>query len=280
MADPATCEPCRMTYGNRICVSGMAAVSWPLPEELEMYRRTGTDLVGLTVPKLATCGWPAAYDVIGRSGVDVEYLVHPFTADPDDGDGWTAQVRSLMAAVDAAERIGARTVYLTVGPSGDLSWEEAAARFTRRMAPAVEHAGEAGIALALENTMSVRCDLSFIHTVRDAAELARRLDVGLCVDLYCCWQEAGLRSTLRAEVDRIRLLQVSDFKVGTLSFPNRWVPGDADLPMARLLDDTLADGYRGTVDVELAGPAIDAEGAESALTRGVSWTATRLGRTG
>ena len=40
--------------------------------------------------------------------------------------------------------------------------------------------------------------------------------------------------------------------------------------------DVLALGYVGLVDVELLGPAIDAEGAESALRRGLDWIRARI----
>jgi sugar phosphate isomerase/epimerase len=159
-----------------------------------------------------------------------------------------------------------------------LGWERAAELFAERMAPVVDRAGGLGVALAVENTLPVRCDISFVHTVRDAAALAERTGIGLCVDLYCCWQERGLAETLRGVLDRVRLLQVSDFRVGTQTFPNRWVPGDGDLPMAALLQDVLVAGYRGIVDVELLGPAIEAEGAEPALLRAVAWTRGQLGR--
>ncbi|MGY1814501.1 sugar phosphate isomerase/epimerase family protein [Blastococcus sp. SYSU D00820] len=257
-------------------MSGIAAASWPLADELAMYRRTGTDRIGLQAAKLAALGWDDAEALVRGGGLPVEYLVHAFTADPDDERRWSRQVPALVAAVESAARLDAPTVYLVTGPSGRLPWEEAADRFTARMRPAVERAGELGIALAIENTHQVRADLSFVHSVRDAAEVARRLDAGLCVDLYCCAQERGLAATLRAELDRIRLVQVSDFRSGTNAFPNRWVPGDGDLPMAELLADVLAAGYRGTVDIELVGPAIEAEGPEPALTRAVAWTRDRL----
>jgi sugar phosphate isomerase/epimerase len=96
------------------------------------------------------------------------------------------------------------------------------------------------------------------------------------VDLYCCWQEKALVDTLRAELDRIRLVQVSDFRVGTLAMPNRWVPGDADVPLQRLLRQLTDLGYQGILDLELLGPAIDQEGAQHALTRGIEWLASRL----
>jgi sugar phosphate isomerase/epimerase len=265
-----------LTHDNPVCVSGMAAASWSLPDELAMYRRTGTDLAGIGAAKLAAHGWDRARAEIERSGVRMGYVVHAFTADPEDEEGWARQVRALTVAVENAAALDAGVVYLVTGPSGRLGWERAADLFVQRMAPVVERAGELGIALAVENTLQVRSDLSFVHTVRDAAALAERAGIGLCVDLYCCWQERGLAGTLRGVLDRIRLVQVSDFKVGTQTFPNRWVPGDGDLPVATLLQDVLAAGYRGIVDVELLGPAIEAEGAEPALTRAVAWTKAQL----
>lgn len=265
-------------YDNRVCVSGMAAASRSVPDELAMYRRTGTDLAGIGAAKLAAHGWDRARADIERSGVRMGYVVHAFTADPEDEVSWTRQVRALTVAVENAAALGAGVVYLVTGPSGRLGWERAADLFVQRTAPAVERAGEVGIALAVENTLPVKCDISFVHTVRDAAELAERAGIGLCVDLYCCWQERGLADTVRRALDRIRLVQVSDFKVGTQTFPNRWVPGDGDLPMAALLQDVLAAGYRGIVDIELLGPAIEEEGAEPALIRAVAWTKAHLGR--
>jgi sugar phosphate isomerase/epimerase len=266
------------TYDNPVCVSGMAAASWSLPDELAMYRRIGTDRAGIGAAKLAALGWDTARSSIESSGVPIGYLVHAFSADPEDEVGWTRQVRALTVAVEQAAGLGAGVVYLVCGPSGRLGWERAADLFTQRMAPVVECAGELGIDLAVENTLPVRCDISFVHTVRDAVVLADRSGIGLCVDLYCCWQERGLVDTVRGALDRIRLVQVSDFRVGTQTFPNRWVPGDADLPMAALLQDVLVAGYRGIVDIELLGPAIEAEGAEGALTRAVAWTKAQLGR--
>ena len=54
------------------------------------------------------------------------------------------------------------------------------------------------------------------------------------------------------------------------------MPGDGDLPLERLLDDVLAAGYTGIFDLELLGPAIAEEGAESALRRGLEWMTRML----
>lgn len=62
---------------------------------------------------------------------------------------------------------------------------------------------------------------------------------------------------------------MSDYAVGTLTTPARLVPGDGDIPIARIVGAVLAAGYRGCFDLELIGPAIDAEGYEPAITRSI-----------
>lgn len=262
---------------NLTCVSGMAAMAWDLPDEIAMYRRTGVDLIGLQAAKTARFGVDAVGELLQQNDVTLGYLVHGFSAPPDDDAAWASQVDALTHGIENAHTLGAELVYLTSGPSGQLSWDDAADRFVRRVRPAVERAGELGVRLGVENTLPIKADISFTHTARDAIALADELGIGICLDLYCCWQERGLSQLIRDRVGSIALLQVSDFVVGTSSFPNRWVPGDADLPMARLLGEVLDAGYQGIVDVELLGPAIEAEGAESAITRSVAWMRERIG---
>lgn len=257
-----------------ISVNPMAALALPLPDEFAMYQRIGATRVGVHYPKGRDAGW----DEVGASarahGLRVEYLCLGLTSTVDTED-YRAQVAELLVAARAAAGLGAHTVYCTSGRSGRLPWRVAAERAADVLGPVARRAGELGVALALENTMSIRADLGFTHSLRDTAALARLVDASLCVDLYCCWQEADLLDTLRANLDRVRLVQVSDFRVGTMRMPNRWVPGDGDVPLDQLLAGVAEQGYRGLVDLELLGPAIDAEGPESALRRGLRWLAER-----
>jgi sugar phosphate isomerase/epimerase len=122
----------------------------------------------------------------------------------------------------------------------------------------------------LEHTGSLRVDLSFIHTLRDAIDVARQWGVGVCVESTACWVERGVSETIRAGVDTIRLTQVSDFVIGTLEARSRAVPGDGDLPLRWFIGELLNAGYDGMFDLELLGPRIEAEGFPSAIERGVA----------
>ena len=56
------------------------------------------------------------------------------------------------------------------------------------------------------------------------------------MEINACWAERGLSRTIVEGIDRIGIVQVSDFAVGTLSTPNRLVPGDGDIPLRRIVD--------------------------------------------
>lgn len=266
-------DPVRGPYPT---VSLITTASWSLPDELALCRRLGISRISLPAHKAARTGWAETASLTGESGVAVECIAHGNTADPDDGRGWAGELATLDAAVTGAANLGAKTVLFTTGPSGRLSWEDAADRLIHRISPVAERARGLGVRLAVENTMQMRSDISFVHSVRDAAVIARRMNIGMIVDLYCAFQEPDLIATLRSELDRVQIVQVSDFRVRTLSVPNRWVPGDGDLPMERLLREVIDLGYNRAVEVEILGPAIEEEGPEKALRRAVSWLSNQL----
>jgi sugar phosphate isomerase/epimerase len=64
-------------------------------------------------------------------------------------------------------------------------------------------------------------------------------------------------------------VQVSDFKVGTVASSQRLVPGDGDIPLARVIGDLVGAGYSGMFELELIGDAIVAEGYDAAVPRAI-----------
>jgi sugar phosphate isomerase/epimerase len=65
-------------------------------------------------------------------------------------------------------------------------------------------------------------------------------------------------------------VQVSDFKVGTRCASERVVIGDGDIPLGSICRTLAAAGYDGWYDIELLGPAIEAEGYASVVPRAVA----------
>jgi sugar phosphate isomerase/epimerase len=237
----------------RVAVSQISSWSWSVAEDLAFYAESGIEAVGVALRKLKDPGHEAALAAAGLRIVDVI------------GVG----ADRVAEGIAVAGRLDAPMVVLTTGPAGPVPWEEAADAFAETMAPLVEQAAAADVALVLEHTNSLRADVGFVHTLRDAVDLARRVGVGVCVEVNACWAERGLAATLEDGMDVIRLVQVSDYAIGTTSTPDRLVPGDGDLPLHRILGQALAAGYAGAFELELVGPRIDAEGYASAISRSV-----------
>jgi sugar phosphate isomerase/epimerase len=265
-----------MTIHPRITVNPMTTIGLPLAEAAELWNELGTVRVGLNAIQMERTGWAAGLDIVRHAGLDVVYLNYGPSARVDDADGWREDAAVLRRAVDAAAVVGADCVYFCTGSPGDCLFEEAVEHLAARLAPVLDHAGEREVRLTLEPCVSSRPELGFVHSVRDALPIAERLGMGVCVDFYACWMEPNLAAQLAAHHHEIDLVQISDFVIGTLSQPNRWVPGDGDLPLDALLDALAASGYEGAIDLELLGPRIDEEGAASALRRGTSWLSAAL----
>ncbi|HEX4819806.1 MAG TPA: TIM barrel protein [Acidimicrobiales bacterium] len=245
-----------MSVHPRVCVSGISSWNQSIPDDLALYQRIGIHTIGASLRKLTS---QDDVDRLARSGLHIANVI---------GVGHAG----LDQAVDVARRLGAPAVVFTTGPAGALEWADAA----DRLASALTAVAHESVRLCLEHTNSLRVDVSFVHTLRDAIDLARRLEIDVCMEINACWAERDLARTIADGIDRIGIVQVSDFAVGTLSTPNRLVPGDGDIPLRRIIGQLLEAGYTGVFDLELVGPAIEAEGYASALDRSCTYLSEML----
>jgi sugar phosphate isomerase/epimerase len=257
----------------RTCVSAISTFRLSLADDLAFWRAHDITNAGVSVAKLEAYGWDAGTALVADAvagGLQVVDLIGlgPFRlADPSR---WGGQRERLVRSIETAVAVGAGRIVFTTGPFAPLTWEEAADALEQALAPVLHEARARGVDFAIEHTNSLRVDVGFVHTLRDAIDLADRLDTGVCMELNACWAERGLEATIRAGIDRIRLVQVSDFAVGTVASSQRLVPGDGDIPIERILRALLDAGYRGFFELELIGDAIVAEGYDAAVPRAVS----------
>jgi sugar phosphate isomerase/epimerase len=253
-------------------VSAISTFRLSLAEDLAFWERHQIRNVGVSVAKLEAFGWEAGTRLVADAvdgGLRVVDLIglSPFhLAKPQH---WDSQRARLIHSLETAAAVGAPRVVFTTGPFAPLTWDEAADALEDALGPVLQEARRRNIDVAIEHTNSLRVDVGFVHTLRDAVDLARRLDAGVCMETNACWAERGLDDAIRAGIDRIRLVQVSDFRVGTIASSQRLVPGDGDIPLRRIIAVLLAAGYTGAFELELIGDAIEDEGYANAVPRAV-----------
>jgi sugar phosphate isomerase/epimerase len=253
-----------------------AVSSWRLPfgADRALWDDLGVARVGLSLRKCEERGLARAAADLAADGRDVTNIVEAGWLDLHVPDAWRATTDRWRAAIDALAGCAPWVFVLTAGTAHRLAWDEAAARFARAIAPVCADARDAGVTIAVENTSSLRVDLSLVHRLADALDLAAVAGVSVCAELQSCWAERGVGRLLTDP--RVVHVQVSDYAVGSLTTPDRVVPGDGDVALTRLFGALARGGYRGAYELELVGPRIEAEGYRSAIARSIAWLEANL----
>jgi sugar phosphate isomerase/epimerase len=241
------------------------------------WRGLGAHRVSLSSDLLLGDAGAAAQESLQAGDHRLETITHPFTAGRhlQHGDEFSRVVREQLDRVIAiAARLGAESIYMLTGGHGSFSWDEAAGIFCEAVAPCAARARAAGLALLIENAPPLYADLHIAHSLRDTVALAEMAGIGVCIDIFSCWTEAGLFESIERAMPRCRLVQVSDYVYGDRSLPSRAVPGDGAIPLQQILGWIVNAGYQGVFDLELLGPRIN--GQESEVRRSADYVGKML----
>lgn len=268
---------------ERISVSSICFMQSTLSQQAAYWQALAAKRISLLGPHISSEGLSTARAVLSAGDYRLETVVHPFlpgqNLDPEP-ESWEVPRANLRDQIEAVSQLGGRSIYMTTGGHGGMTWERAAETFAAAIEPCAALARAKGIALMIENAPPQYADIHIAHSLRDTLTLAELAGIGVCIDLFGCWTEAGLQSLIERAVARSDLIQVSDNVAGDRALPARAVPGDGDMPLQRLLDWCLAAGYQGAFDLELLGPRIDAEGALEATRRAADRTTELLNALG
>jgi sugar phosphate isomerase/epimerase len=255
---------------HRVSVSQVTTLSWPFERDVAFYPTVGVHAIGVSVMKLETCGIDRARRMLAASGLSVSCVTSSGWFPLDDEAGSAAALEKTRRHLDVAAAIGAETLLLLPGHAPSLSFEEQAARARPLIEALFPDAERARVRLAIEPVSQLRVDLGHLHTFHDALDLADAIDspwLGVVLELNNAWIEPRLYENVAERTRRIAVVQVNDFKVGTMQASDRVVMGDGDIPLRRICRAIDAAGYGGWWDIELLGPRIEAEGYEAVVPR-------------
>lgn len=259
---------------ERLSVHNVTFYGEPLAALEEHWAALGVSRLSILDSQLVDPEFPK---LLQHRGYTVEAVCHIFGGGRLD-TGAPAARDALLTVIDAAAMVGARVVYMLTGGRGALSWPQAADRFSAMIAPCVEHAKRAGVALAIENASSLYADIHIAHTLRDTITLAEMSGLGVCIELFHCWAEGDVEAMVQRALPRTELIQLSDYVLGDRALPGRAVPGDGAIPLEAFVAQALAGGYAHGFDLELIGPRIQAEGRLQSARRACDVVGAMLDR--
>jgi sugar phosphate isomerase/epimerase len=257
----------------RFSMSQITTLGWPFERDVEVFAAAGVPAVGVAIRKLEVCGVTAAARLLRDARLAVSCLTSSGPIPLGDAAGERAALERTRHHLDAAAELGAQCLMLLPGNAPSWSWEEAATRARPLIEALLPHAAAAGVRIALEPTSQLRMDLAFLHSFDEALDFVDAIDspwLGVVCEVNNAWIERRLYENIARRTRRIALVQMSDFKIGTLAASERVVIGDGDIPLRRIAAALGAAGYHGWYDIEILGPAIEAEGYEAVVPRAIA----------
>lgn len=257
-------------FHPRLSINALSSYRWSFDEDLALWRELGVGWAGLIGAK---CGddLDSGLARLAEAGIRASTVIAA-GFDLARPESWDEARGALNATLDTVAKYRGWSVYITPGRTTFAPWGEVLELFAEASAPCAAHAQAAGVRLAYEP--SLRADVSFINTLRDAIDASERTGLGLVVDFGNCWMERDFRETVLRAAPHIALVQVGDTKVGGVLGPGMApaggrVPfGEGDLPVERMLRDVRDSGYAGPIELELPGPLGESEGYASVIRRG------------
>jgi len=256
----------------RFSVSQVTTWNWPFERDVEAIAAAGAPAIAVSVRKLDAFGLAPARRLIEGAGLAVSCLTAtgPFPLGDDAGERSALEV--ARRHLGAAAELGAACLMVVPGNHKDLSWEEAEARTRPLLEALLPAAAAAKVRLAVEPTSQLRMDLAFLHSFDEALDFVDEIAspwLGVVLELNNAWIERRLYGNIAARVDRIGVVQISDFRIGTVTSGARTMIGDGDIPLPRICAALAAADYGGWYDIELLGPEIEREGYAAVVPRAV-----------
>jgi sugar phosphate isomerase/epimerase len=235
-------------------------------QQVEAVVRIGARAITPDIGQLGDVSPTHAARLISDAGLHAAALTHRAFGFVDAAETQAARER-LERSIDYANAIGAPAIVMTTGGRGALNWGDAVTRFAEGVAPCATIAQKAGINLGVEPTSHLYADASIAHRLSDCNAIAQQANISVVIDLFACWTDSNIDKAITAAAPITSLVQVSDYVYGDRGLPCRALPGDGAVPLERLVPAIVEAGFRGTFDLEIIGPRLEAEGAEIGLKR-------------
>lgn len=253
---------------ERLSIGHYMLRRWSLDQDVRQLERLGFHSISLASTKLEAFGVKRAVRLLRASSLKVAHLgsYGQFGATRQQMRRGMERVRRMIGHLHDME---GDVLFVLSGGRGEASWDAAASVLGDAYAALVPEATAAGIRLALEVIHPLRQDLSFVHTLADAREIARAAGRrgGYVLDFFhSSWERRFLEDIRRDAARRIHAVQVSDYKRVTMRTMDRALLGRGILPLGAIFRALEDGGYRGWYEAEIISDDVDAMGYARALS--------------
>ena len=262
-----------------IAISQMTTARWDLSVEVAQFARHGFDAISVWRPKISDVGPDEAATIITAAGLRVSSVQWAGGFTGGDGRSFDESVADAIEAIEMAEAVAAPALVIHSGCRAGHTRSHARRLLGQALDLLAPAARRAGVTLAVKPMHPTAADgCSFVGRLAEAADLVDEFDdatVRLALDLWHWGDDPALGALLPRLAPLVAVLQVADRGGSLAPAADRLPAGHGHLPLADLVADLVAHGYRGDVEFDPVGESGEILGYAGVLAEtrllGASW---------
>jgi sugar phosphate isomerase/epimerase len=254
---------------RRLSLNQITIDQWSLAEVVEACAGAGVPSIGVWRHKLDGDAAAAAH-VVRDAGLRVSSLCRGgFFAAATEAERRERDDDNRRAVEEAAE-LGTDVLVLVCGPASGRDLAAGRAQVAEGIERLLPHAIDHGVRLGIEplHPMFVS-ERSVVCSLGEASDLAERFDaaqVGVVIDVYHVFWEAGVERQIEHVRGRILGFHVCDWVTPTNVLAGRAMMGDGVIDLRRLRAAVERAGYDGPIEVEVISEELRQRPGEEVLS--------------
>lgn len=243
------------TVQSRLSLNQMTTPRWCLEEDLEHYADAGLAAIGLNWQKFDDEALAGEVDRVRQSGLRVSSLGWCGGFTGSGGHSFPDAMRDARRKLRIARMVRAGALIVIPGTQFTHIRSHAMRLAMQAVTELCEAAADSQVRIALQPMDSLfGKNWSFLNRLEEALEILDRVKCAsaqLCFGTYHLWKEPRLLELLPQIVNRIALVQLSDWREPPRSENDRLLPGDGTIPLREIVTTLEHAGYRGLYEIEV-----------------------------
>ena len=244
----------------RFSISQVTTLTSTFAEDVEAYRRAGTDGIGVWELKLPDGEDQAAVEAFEESGLGSAAAVPlvpsilplPLMEGPSDPK---ERIDAICRSVHRLAPFRPSGVVCLTGPAQERDPDEARTVVVDGLRTIGAEAERAGVRIGLEPINRIGGEnWTTISSIPEAVEILDEVDdeaVGLQFDAWHLWSTETLFDDIEREAGRFVGVHIADWREPTRSWADRVLPGDGEAGVHAILGALDRAGWDGFYDLEI-----------------------------
>lgn len=239
----------------RLSLNQMTTPRWCLEEDLENYSDAGLSAIGLNWQKFDDEALAAEVDRIRRSRLKVSSLGWCGGFTGGGGQSFPESMIDARRKLRIARQIDAQALVVIPGVQFTHIRSHAMRLAMQAVKELCDAAADCDVRIALQPMATLFFkNWSFLNRLDETLKILDRVNcpsAQLCFGTYHLWKEPRLLEMLPQIVDRIAVVQLSDWREPPRSENDRLLPGDGTIPLREIITALEQAGYQGMYEVEV-----------------------------